>query len=159
MRNQAKGNGSHTCDHIINISLVWHVLHFFTYGRMDGNYCESLHRNPGTVQKIGRPEEVDNLISMEFLRQVSTHMCILPKNTHVVQPNIQCRRHFSLFKIPSSSPTNHHLANMLDIRQLLLYSLLKLLNLRCLCFKMRYWPNYHRHLLCNRSMLTKNIYM
>lgn len=82
MRNQAKGNGSHTCDHIITISLVWHVLHFFTYGRMDGNYCESLHRNPGTLQKIGRPEEVDNLISMEFLRQVSTHMCRLPKTKH-----------------------------------------------------------------------------
>lgn len=112
--------------------------------RMYGNYYESLHRNPGTGnKKVGQPEEVDNLISMEFLRQVSTHMCGLPKNTNVVQqPNIQCRRHFSLFKIPSSSPTNHHLANMLDIRQLLLYSLLKLLNSRCLCFKMRYWRNW-----------------
>lgn len=32
-RNQAKGNGSNTCDHIITISLVWHVLHFCTYGQ------------------------------------------------------------------------------------------------------------------------------
>lgn len=130
--------------------------------RMDGNYYESLHRNPGTGnKKVGQPEEVDNLISMEFLRQVSTHMCGLPKNTHVVQQHTMHKTFFPLQnsiiianKSSFSEYVGHSPAAAVLFAEIIkfavsLFQNAVLAKLAKLCLPIVVI------LLCNRSMLTK----